>query len=71
MKVTTYGPGGFDPEAADGNVVDEQTVEMPETAQEAADREFREAVTNASTLAELKDALLGTNTTGRAESRPS
>lgn len=69
-NVTVYGLGGYDPNAADGNIVEESVEEREETDDERADREFREAVDNATSVADLKAALLGTNITGRAESRP-
>lgn len=41
-----------------------------ETAAEKADREFREAVDNATSVADLRAALLGTNSAGRAGTKP-
>lgn len=38
MKVTTYGLGGYDPDAPDGNVVDEREVEVPDLPPSAEDR---------------------------------
>lgn len=42
----------------DGNVVETETVEIPEDEQETADRTFRQAVEAAGTLEELKAAIL-------------
>lgn len=41
VTVTRYGPGGYDPDAADGNVESESTVTVPDwqvEAQEAASK---------------------------------
>lgn len=62
-----YGQGGLEGEG----LLESWTEEREETEEEQADREFREAVSNASSVADLKDALLGTNSRGRADSRPS
>lgn len=69
--VTTYGPGGFDPAAPDRNVVEESTVEVPEDADAAARAAFRDAVSKATSLAQLKDAILGTTTGAEPDVRPS
>lgn len=71
ITVTVYGRGGYDPTADDGNVVEESDETVEESLDDVADREFRDAVSNASSVADLKDALLGTNSAGRAGSRPS
>lgn len=68
--VTTYGPDGFDPSKPNNNVVDERTVEVPEDPEEVADRDFRAAVEKATSIAELKAALLGTNGPGAEPRRP-
>lgn len=60
--VTTHDP--------DGNVVDERTIEVPERPEEAAEAEFRAAIEAATSVADLKAALLGTNTKGRPVVRP-
>lgn len=42
-----------------------------ETTDERIDQDFRAAVSNAASVAELKDALLGSNSGGRVGSQPS
>lgn len=54
----------------DGKLVHEEIVEVPETAEEAADREFRAAVEAATSIADIKAALLGTTIGGRPVVRP-
>lgn len=54
----------------DGNLVYEEVVEVPDTPEEVADREFRAAVEAATSIAELKAALLGTNGPGAEPRRP-
>lgn len=61
-----YGPGGLEGEG----LLNSWTEEREETDDEVADREFRAAVDNATSVADLKAALLGTNIAGRPEVRP-
>ena len=37
MKITTYGPGGYDPKKPNSNVIDERTVELPAPATDTAE----------------------------------
>lgn len=38
MEAITYGPGGFDPDKADGNVVERATIETPDTPPSVEER---------------------------------
>lgn len=53
-----------------GAVLEDRTVEEPDSAEAVARQAFRDAVSGATTLAALKDALLGTNTGAEADVRP-
>lgn len=70
VEVTTYGPGGFDPDDPDGNVTEQRTVEVPDDPTEAARQRFRDAVSNATSIADLKAALLGTDTGAEPDVKP-
>lgn len=70
VPVTIYGPGGYDPDAADGNVAEEATVEVPDDPAEQARQRFRNAVEAATSVADLKAALLGTDTNAEPDVRP-
>lgn len=65
-----YGPGGFDPDADDGNVVEVIDLGDTDDPHEQARDRFREAVSNASSIADLKAALLGTDTDAEPDVRP-
>lgn len=56
--------------ASDGNVTGEEVIEVPDDPADVADREFREAVEKATTIADLKAALLGTRGPGAEPRRP-
>lgn len=66
VQVELYGEGGL----AGKGLLDSWEETFEETEAEKAQREFRDAVNNASTLDDLKAAILGTNISGASEVRP-
>lgn len=66
--VTRYHEGGYDPAKPGGNVAEEYDDGTPEPVDVQA--RFRDAVSKATTLASLKDALLGTTTGVEPGARP-
>lgn len=48
ITVTTYGPGGYDPDAGDSNIADQREIEVPELRSSVEDR-----------LADVEAAVLG------------
>lgn len=60
----------FETYDSNGKLVSTETVEAPESAQDRADREFRDAVERATSIADLKAALLGTTGPGAEARRP-
>lgn len=58
----TWGP--------DGNLIHEETVDRPEDPRKLARQRFRDAVEAATSIADLKAALLGTDTDAEPDVRP-
>lgn len=54
----------------DGTLLAVEEIEVPEAPDVAADREFREAVEAATSVADLKAVLLGANGPGAEPRRP-
>ena len=55
--LTTYGPGGYDPDAPDGNVVAVQTFDAPPEAPPTADQRLSAALEGLSDDASAADIL--------------